>query len=103
MKSRIKCILLLFITVSVLCNCSVEQYVTKTEDGFYTYDDKMYKNDGEIFLSEKEWEYVELIEEFPKGMQGAAYYTCAFRYGKWLLLGVEESRCLQGMDVVISC
>ncbi len=61
-------------------------------------DASYYKNDGEIFLSEKEWEYVELIEEFPKGMQGAAYYTCAFRYGKWLLLGVEESRCLQGMD-----
>lgn len=82
MKSVIKCITLLLI-IPVLCNCGTEQCIYRTEDGLYAYNSLIYKNDGEIFLSEKEQEYVEPIAAFQEGMKGAEWYTGVSQYGKW--------------------
>ena len=81
-----------------LCSCASGQSFCRTEEGLYSYDGRLYRNDGEIFLSEKELEYVELIEEFPDGITGAEWYTELYRYSDWLLLGIDDSRSLSGLE-----
>lgn len=87
-----------FMIIFGLCSCGEKQSFYRTEEGFYFYNGQLYRNDGEIALSEKELEYVELIEEFPEGVEGAEWYTELYRYADWLLLGIDDSRSLAGLE-----
>lgn len=87
-----------FIMMSVLCSCGTQQGFCRTEEGLYSYNGQLYKNNGEFALSEKEQEYAELIEEFPEGVEGAEWYTELYRYSDWLLLGIDDSRSLPGLE-----
>lgn len=100
MKKRMKKMSLMVsvLLISVLCGCASGQSFYRTEEGSYSYDGQLYKNNGEIFLSEKELEFVELIEEFPEGMEEAEWYTELYQYADWFLLGIDDSRSLPGLE-----
>ena len=87
-----------FIMISALCSCGKEQSFYRTEEGHYSYNGQLYINIGEFALSEKEQEYAELIEEFPEGVEGAGWYTELYQYSDWLLLGIDDSRSLSGLE-----
>ena len=88
----------MILLMPVLCSCAAAQDFYRTEEGLYSYGSRLYKNDGEILLSERELEYAELIEEFPEGIEGAEWYTELYRYSDWLLLGIDDSRSLPGLE-----
>ncbi|MCM1064905.1 MAG: hypothetical protein NC420_10630 [Eubacterium sp.] len=91
-------IMIFSVMTASLCGCGAEQVFYRTDEGLYAYEDQLYKNDGEILLSKAELEYAELIWEFPEGVQDAEWYTELYRYGDWLLLGIDDSRSLQGLE-----
>lgn len=84
--------------VFILCSCGAEQNICVAADGIFSCNGQLYKNDGEIFLSEEEREYVRLVEEIPEGIKGAELYTSVWQYEDWLLLGLEESQVLPGLE-----
>lgn len=86
------------IMMFVLGSCGTKQDFYRTEEGLYSYNGQLYENNGEIALSEKEQEYAELIEEFPEGVEGAEWYSELYRYSDWLLLGLDDSRSLPGLE-----
>ena len=91
-------VIAIFVMMFVLCSCGTKQSFYNTEEGLYSYNGRSYKNNGEIALSEKEQEYVELIEEFRKGVEGAEWYSELYQYSDWLLLGLDDSRSLPGLE-----
>lgn len=84
--------------LSGLCSCGSRQDFYRTEDGLYSHNGQLYQNHGEIVLSPEEQEYAELLEEFPEGVENAGWYTELYWYGDWLLLGIDDSRSLPGME-----
>lgn len=84
--------------IFILCSCGAEQNIIVAADGIFSYNDQRYKNDGEIFLSEAEQEYVRLVEAIPEGIKGAEMYTSVWQYEDWLLLGLDESQVLPGLE-----
>ncbi|MCM1541981.1 MAG: hypothetical protein NC121_12070 [Blautia sp.] len=97
MKKRLFIMIFLVMIIS-MCGCGTEQAFYRTDAGLYAYEGQLYKNDGEILLSEAELGYAELLQEFPEGVDGAQWYTELYRYGDWLLLGIDDSRSLQGLE-----
>lgn len=100
-ENRMKKGLLVLVFTAILyglCSCGSQQSFYRTEEGLYSYDSRLYQNNGEIALSEKELEYAELIEEFPEGAEGAEWYTELYQYADWLLLGLDDSRSLPGLE-----
>lgn len=91
-------VIVFFAMMFVLCSCGTKQGFYRTEEGLYSYNGQLYKNNGEIALSEKEREYAELIEKFPEGVEGAEWYSELYRYSDWLLLGLDDSRSLPGLE-----
>lgn len=89
---------ILLLLLFTLCSCGAEQNISKTDGGFFSYNGQLYKNDGEIFLSEEELEYAKLVEEIPEGIRGAELYTSVWQYEDWFLLGLEQSRVLPGLE-----
>jgi hypothetical protein len=85
-------IFLMLLTAVSLCSCGSKRSIYRNEEHLYFYNGQSYKNDGEIFLSEKETEYVELIEEIPEGIEGAEWYNQFYQYADWLLLGINGER-----------
>ena len=79
-----------FIFVFLLAGCGSEQGFSKIDTDIFRYGDQIYRGNGKILLSEKELEYVSLIEEFPEGVEGAEKYINLYEYSKWLLLGSSE-------------
>lgn len=94
MKRHLKlCILLLVLSaVALLHSQKLKPVIYRNGDHFYVYKRQRYKNDGEFFLTEKEMEYVELIKEFPDGVEGAELYNRLYRYADWLLLSIDGER-----------
>lgn len=81
--------------VLALCGCgrtASEAVLDGIEEGIFSYNGQLYKNSGEIFLSEKEMEYVSLITEMPKEIKGAEEYIYLYQYFDWLLLGNSEKQ-----------
>ncbi len=91
-------VIVFYIVIFSLCSCASQQSICRTEEGLYSYNGRLYKNVGEIILSDKEQEYAELTEEFPEGIEGAEWYTELYRYSDWLLLGIDDSRSLPGLE-----
>lgn len=85
-------IFLMLLTAVSLCSCGSKRSIYRNEEHLYFYNGQSYKNDGEIFLSEKETEYVELIEEIPEGIEGAEWHNQFYQYADWLLLGINGER-----------
>ena len=83
-----------FIFVFSLAGCGSEQGFSKIDTDIFRYGDQIYKGNGKILLSEKELEYVSLIEEFPEGVEGEEKYIYLYEYSKWLLLGSADGEYL---------
>lgn len=97
-RMKRKICMVALILVSALCGCGAGQGCYRTEEGSYFCDGEFYQNVGEILLSERELEYGSLIQSFPEGIQGAEWYTELYQYGEWLLLGLDDSRSLSGLE-----